>query len=288
MTAPIARSALYTPAEDPDMLRKAATTEADMAILDLEDSVGPDAKPTAREHLRTLVPEIDFADKQVAARINALDTEWWLDDLGAAVDAEVDQVKVPKVESVGDVRLVVEALRHLVADPPSVALGLETPRGLYAGPAIAKAARDLPEVRALGYGYADYSRAIGAPELPTRIRDFLAEHVIGFAALGGLDPIASTHLDIEDEAGLRAAAEAAAELGYVGMSAIHPAQVPVINEAFTPSQERVERARRLVRAFDASEKDSLVVEGVFLDVPIAERYRGLLERVERLQETGGD
>ena len=287
MTAPIARSALYTPAEDPEMVRKAATTAADMAILDLEDSVGPDAKPAAREHLRTVVPETDFGAKQVAARINALDTEWWLDDLEAAVAAGVDQVKVPKVEGVGDVRLVVEALRHLGADPPTVALGLETPRGLYAGPAIAEAARDLPEVRALGYGYADYSRAIGAPELLPRVRDFLAEHVIGFAALGGLDPIASTHLDLDDEAGLREAAASAAELGYVGMSAIHPAQVPVINEAFTPSEERVDRARRLVEAFDASDADSMVVEGVFLDVPIAERYRGLLERAERLAGAGG-
>lgn len=268
------------------MVRKAATTEADMAILDLEDSVNPAAKPSAREHLRTVVPETDFGNKQVAARINGSNTDWWLDDLEAAVEAGVDQVKVPKVEAVRDVRLVVGALEHLAAEGPSVAVGLETPRGLYAGPEIADAARGIPEVQAIGYGYADYSRAIGAPELLPRVRDFLAEHVIGFAAMGGLDPIASTHLDIEDEEGLREAAVSAAELGYVGMSAIHPAQVPVINEVFTPGEERVAMARRLVEAFDASDKDSLVVEGVFLDVPIVERYRGLVMRAERIAGEG--
>ncbi len=282
MTAPIARSALYTPADSPDMLRKAADTAADMAILDLEDSVSGDAKAAAREHLRTVVPETDFGDRRVAARVNAVDTEHWLEDLEAAVAAGVDQVKLPKVESPRDVTLVVEALRHLAAEPPTVALGLETPRGLYAGVDIAETARRLPPVTAIGYGYADYSRAIGAPDLVPRVRDFLAEHVIGFAALGGLDPIASTHLDIEDDAGLREAAESAAELGYVGMSAIHPRQVPVINEVFTPSEERVARARRLVEAFDASDRDAMVVEDVFLDVPIAERYRALLARAERL------
>lgn len=282
MTAPIARSALYTPADSPEMLRKAADTAADMAILDLEDSVARDAKADAREHLRSVVPGTDFGDKQVAVRVNPVDTELWLDDLEAAVAVGVDQVKLPKVESPRDVTLVVEALRHLAAEPPTVAVGLETPRGLYAGVDVAETARRLPEVTAIGYGYADYSRAIGAPDLVPRVRDFLAEHVIGYAAIGGLDPIASTHLDVSDDEGLREAAEAAAELGYVGMSAIHPRQVPVINEVFTPSAERVEQARRLVEAFDASDRDAMVVEDVFLDVPIAERYRALLARAERL------
>jgi len=279
------RSSLFTPADSPDMMEKAADTVADSFIFDLEDAVPASKKEEACENLETALAEVDFGQKRVATRINALDTEYWLRDVEAAVTAGVDSVSVPKVETAQDVHMVAETLSQLSDDPPTVSLGLENPTGVFNGKDIAQAATTYSNVTQIGFGIADYCRSIGAPEITPRVRDFLSHLVVGYATMADLSASASTHLDIDDDEGLRERAERAQELGYTHMSAIHPRQLEIINDVFTPDEERVEFARKLVDGFDASEKDSLVIDGVFLDTATVDRYRDIVRRYEQIQKS---
>jgi citrate lyase subunit beta/citryl-CoA lyase len=270
------RSALFTPADDAEMLRKAVGTDADAFIFDLEDAVHPSRRETARETLQEFLPGLDV-DREVAVRVNGRGTDDFPSDLATAVEAGADAVALPMVESGRDVREAWAALATLADDPPLLRVTVETPTGMHSGSEIAAACRETG-VESLAFGFADYCKAIGSPGTPDRVRRRLELLTVEYAAMSGVDPVASVHLDIGDEDGLRRVAERARETGFVGMTAIHPAQVGVINEAFTPPEDEVAQARRLVEAFDASERDSLEVEGVFLDTATVDRYRRLLER----------
>lgn len=275
-TARPRRSALFTPADDVEMLRKAVGTDADAFIFDLEDAVHPSRREAARENLRAFLPDLDV-DREVAVRVNGRGTDDFPDDLKTAVEAGADAVALPMVESGRDVREAWAALSTLADDPPPLRVTVETPTGMHAGSEIAAACRETG-VESLAFGFADYCKAIGSPGTPDRVRKRLELLTVEYASMAGVDPVASVHLDIGDEDGLRRVAERARATGFVGMTAIHPAQVGVINEAFTPPDDEVAQARRLVEAFDASERDSLEVEGVFLDTATVDRYRRLLER----------
>ena len=275
-TARPRRSALFTPADDVEMLRKAVGTDADAFIFDLEDAVHPSRREAARENLRAFLPDLDV-DREVAVRVNGRGTDDFPDDLKTAVEAGADAVALPMVESGRNVREAWAALSTLADDPPPLRVTVETPTGMHAGSEIAAACRETG-VESLAFGFADYCKAIGSPGTPDRVRERLELLTVEYASMAGVDPVASVHLDIGDEDGLRRVAERARATGFVGMTAIHPAQVGVINEAFTPPDDEVAQARRLVEAFDASERDSLEVEGVFLDTATVDRYRRLLER----------
>jgi citrate lyase subunit beta/citryl-CoA lyase len=310
----VRRSTLFTPADDAGMMRTAASTPADALAFDLEDTVPADRLPDARTNLRTVVPDID-ADAEVGVRINPVGSAAWIGDVAAAVGAGVDAVLVPKVESPADASAVVDAFRAATAagddgdgspddgagdpddedggpdddrTPPSVRLAVETPTGLLALPAIAARGGDLPAVVGLSFGLADYCRALGAPEPTDAVRERLAFGVATAAAANGLDAFASAHLDIDDEEGLRRIAASACELGFEGMSAIHPDQLPAINEAFTPDPKRVARSRRLVEAYEAADADSIRVEGAFLDEATVGRHRARIERAEAIRDAESD
>jgi citrate lyase subunit beta/citryl-CoA lyase len=280
------RSFLYTPADDREMMAKAAESPADAVIFDLEDAVPDDAVADSRENVAATLRETDFGRTEVCVRINGLQTERWETDLEASVSPGVDTVILPMVESPAHLDCAVEAANeaaeagsgdHAAGIPEFVAT-IETPKGLFAVDDIAAAGGESAAVTGLSYGFGDYTRAIGATGRPDRIRDFLSETVVSAAALGGLDPIATVYQDFADTEGLREQAAACREIGYIGQKAIHPAQLDTLNDMYTPTTEEVEEARRLVDAFDAAERDSLVVDGVFLDTAIVEQYRTVLDR----------
>jgi citrate lyase subunit beta/citryl-CoA lyase len=285
MPARLRRSLLYAPADQPDLLAKTARTNADAVTFDLEDTVAPANRPAAREHIREAMTDVDFGDTEVCVRVNGLGTDDWLADLDAAVDAGCHAVRLPKVEAPWQVRTVAEVLDARGADDVEVLVTLETPRGFERGTDIAETAASLDSVTGLGYGLADYTTAIGAagPDADGgRLRSGLARQALSVAAIGDLDPIATVFTDVADTDGLRAVAEDARELGFVGQSVIHPRQVDVVNDVFTPDEERVERLRRLLARYDESDRNSISVEGEFLDEPIVERYRRQVARYERV------
>jgi len=273
------RSALFTPADDPGMMRTATKSPADALIFDLEDAVPADHLPEARENLRRIVTDIGD-DVEAGARINAVGTDMWLNDVRAAVAAGVDALLVPKVESPAELSAVTDALATSTDTPPAVRFAIETPTGLLDASAIGARAASLPPVTGISFGLADYCRALGAPGPTESIRDRLAFRIGSVAAAHGLGAFASTHLDVEDEAGLRRVAASSRDMGFNGMSAIHPVQLPVINDVFTPDDDAVRRARRLVEAYEAADSDSIRVEGEFLDEATVAHHRTLIKRYE--------
>ena len=265
------------------MMEKAAGVGADAVTFDLEDAVRPADKPEARENLREVLSRLDFAGTEIATRINGLRTEHWERDLATAVDAGVDTVTVPMIETPEEVDTVASALGDLTDDPPEIILLLESPEGIFAGRAIAEAAGHRATVTGLSFGVGDYARATGGEPTSDRIREFLNHRVIGYAAIGGLQPISSVFPDTTDEDRLRTVARSAAELGFVGQSVIHPAQVPVVNEVFTPDPDAVAAARAHVETYEAADRGALVHDGVFLDEALVERFRRLIERAEAIE-----
>lgn len=279
MTDRLRRSFLYTPADDPKMMRKAAALDAaDAVIFDLEDSIPDAAVPEGRQNVEQVVEDTSFGGTEICVRINGLRTEYWEEDLHAAVEAGVDTVVLPMVETADDLDDVVASTESANGQSPEFIATVETPRGVFDADTIADRAGKIDAVSGFSYGLGDYTNAIGATGSPAKIHDFLMETVVSAAAMGGLDPLATVYQEFRDTEGLRRQARKARELGFVGQKAIHPAQLEVINDMYTPTHEEVERARRLVEAFEASERDSIVEDGIFLDTAIVEQYRTVLAR----------
>jgi len=287
MTERLRRSFLYTPADDPEMMAKAAETDADAVIFDLEDAIPDDAVPTARENVADVASDAEFGDTERCVRINGYRTDRWLNDLLAAAESDVDAVVLPMIETPGELETFVAVARQADGETPEFIPTVETPRGLSAVEEIAERGGDLPEVTALSFGFGDYTRAIGATGRPERVREHVSLRVVGAAATAGLDPLFTVYQDFRDSEGLRETAERARSVGYVGQKAIHPSQIEVLNDVYTPTDEEVERARTFVERFEASPKDSLVVDGVFLDTAIVEQYETVLARRDELAEVDG-
>jgi citrate lyase subunit beta/citryl-CoA lyase len=284
------RSFLFVPGDSERKLARAFDSGADVVILDLEDSVVLERKDAAR----ALVREAGrLAPATVAVRINALTSGLAEADLEAVMPAQPAIIVLPKSERGADVThlsalLSVEEARSDVADGTTgiLAIATETAAALFGLGTYAGASARL---LALAWGAEDLSAALGA----TRTMDAHGEltHpyalartlcLAGAVAADAL-PVDTVYTDFRDEAGLRANAEAAAADGFLGKLAIHPAQVPVINEAFTPSAEALAHAKRVVEAFaEASGNGAVSLDGRMLDRPHLANAQRLIARAEAL------
>ena len=242
------RSVLYVPGANERALEKARDLAADALILDLEDSVAPRSKPEARERVCELVRDDTFGGRPVSVRINAIGTSWHDDDLAAVAVATPDAVLVPKVQSPQDVVAVEQALGRTAASRTQIWAMLETPLAVLRALEIATASERL---RVLVMGTNDLLaelQATGGPDrwpLQTSIGlCLLAARASGRLILDGV------YNDVRDPAGFEAECLGARRLGFDGKTLIHPAQVEPCNRVFSPSRMELERARRVVQAFE--------------------------------------
>ena len=273
------RSVLFTPADRPDRFAKAAASGADGAVLDLEDGVGLLAKPAAREAaIAFFAAPVSAAPSFVwALRLNHVTTEAGLQDL-LALRGMVNKppvVLLPKTESVSEVDI---ALHHLVdggAQPAIVAL-IESGRGLAAAEAIAA----HPAVVALAFGGADLAADLNA-ELAWEPMLFARSRIVQAAAAASIAAWDVPYLDIHDADGLARETAAAKALGYVAKLAIHPAQVSTINAAFSPSSAVLDRAQRVVVAFEQAHGGACQVDGKMVDVPVVKAARRTVMLADR-------
>lgn len=243
------RSALYVPADRPDMLAKALDRGADSLIVDLEDAVAPDAKEKARGICAAWLDGLAFAHErpggpEIWVRVNP--GEQGRADARAVASPAVTGLIVAKTERVGDLVAVAAEL----AAAPWIALCplLESASALLSAPLIARG----PRVTRMQLGEADLCADTGIVPGPDE-RELLwprTQLVLASAAAGLAAPLAPVSTDFRDLEALRESTRALKRLGFGGRSCIHPAQVPVVNEVFTPSPEEVERARALVRRFE--------------------------------------
>jgi citrate lyase subunit beta / citryl-CoA lyase len=270
------RSWLFVPADSEKKVAKALDSDADAIIFDLEDSVAPARKAAARDILKGLPDR--SGGPQWWVRVNPLGSEFHKDDLDLLGKADVHGIVLPKAEGGWDV---VE-LAHRTGAIPIHAIVTETAASLFGLLSYRDPASPLA---AMSWGAEDLSAALGAAskydaagELSFTYR--LARSLcLAGAVAAGVQPVDGVFADFKDDKGLRAEAEAAAHEGFTGKLAIHPAQVPVINAAFTPSAKDVKHAEAVVAAFEAQpDAGVLSVGGKMVDRPHLVQARRVLER----------
>jgi citrate lyase subunit beta / citryl-CoA lyase len=257
------RSYLFAPGHNAKLLAKVFDAGADAVMLDLEDAVPPEAKHEAR----AMVAET-LRDHAAWVRVNLPRTDLCAADLDA-VAADAYGIRIPKAESPDDVAWVAER-----APGKPIICAIESARGLLAAAEIAAA----PGVRFLAMGGVDLRRDLNA-EAGNLQTLHARSHIVVAARAAGLEPpIDSVYPRLDDDEGLRDQAEFARSLGFFGKSAIHPRQIPTLHQVFTPSEQEIAWAREVIDAFEASGGEALRLPGgEFVDVPVAERARRLLE-----------
>ncbi len=263
------RSLLFVPGDRPDRMEKALGTGADALILDLEDAVAPAAKAEAREQVAHFLAA--NPDAPLWVRINPLDSEACADDLAAIATGQPAGIVLPKAEGGASVS---ELARRLdaanIVHAGILAIATETPAAMFQLGSYGGAER----LAGLTWGAEDLPAAIGASTSREEDGRFtppyeLARSLCLFgAAAAGVAPIETVYPAFRDLEGLAAYAARAWRDGFTGMMAIHPAQVEVINAAFTPSEAEVEHARAVVAAFEANPcAGALSLDGRMIDRP---------------------
>jgi citrate lyase subunit beta/citryl-CoA lyase len=274
MTEP--RSWLFVPADSERKITKALDSDADAIIFDLEDSVAPAMKPVARDVLKSLLKR--SGGPQWWIRVNPLASAFLREDLELLGIADIHGIVLPKAESGADVI----QLAHRTGSIPIHAIVTETAASLFG---LLSYRDPRSPLAAMSWGAEDLSAALGASSKYDASGDLsftykLARTLcLAGAVAAGVQPVDGVFADFRDEGGLRAEAEAARREGFTGKLAIHPAQVAVINAAFTPSGEDVRHAEEIVAAFEAHpDAGVLSVGGKMVDRPHLVQARRVLER----------
>ena len=248
------RSVLYVPGSSPKALAKARGLAVDAIIFDLEDSVAPEGKAAARAAVAAAIREGGYGRRELAVRINPMQSPWGADDMAAAIAAAPDAVLLPKVDGPGTVMQAARALREAQA-PEAMRLWamMETPGAiLQAGAIAATAADSSSRLAALVMGLNDLSKETRARLAPGRaaMLPWLAQALLA-ARAHGCDIVDGVFNDIADADGFRRECEQGRDLGFDGKTLIHPGQVADCNAAFSPSMGEVAAARAIVAAFEA-------------------------------------
>jgi citrate lyase subunit beta / citryl-CoA lyase len=267
------RSRLYLPGNEPKFMPNAGLHGPDGVILDLEDGVAPSEKDAARLLVRNALRTIDFGPCERMVRINQLPLGF--DDLDAVIPENVHVVMIPKCESPQHVRDVEAKIRLIrKSDAPGVYLMpiVETALGVLLAFEIATASAN---VIALTIGLEDYTADIGTARTEDGRESLWARSMIVNAArAAGIPPIDSVYSDVANEDGLRASLLEAKALGFEGKGCIHPNQIRVIHDAFAPAPQEIERATRIVRAFEDADARGLGVVSLgskMIDAPVVKR-----------------
>ena len=289
-TLRLRRSFLFVPASEERKLAKAPTLAADAVILDLEDGVAATRKAEARALLQQFLPVQPVGRIEWLVRLNAFDTPHFQADLEAALRAGPDALVIPKVES-PDVLRQVDA-RLTAAEPvPGRKQGsvklfalIESARGLLAAREVAVA---TPRLQGLMLGHVDLCADLGITAAPAGGGILLHARcqLVLAARAAGLDAVDTIYLNVRDPEGLRAEAQQAVGLGFVGKLAIHPGQLPILHEAFTPSPERVARAERILEAWRQAQAEGrgvCALDGLLIERPVVEAERRILQRARHL------
>ncbi|MBA2618441.1 MAG: CoA ester lyase [Rubrobacter sp.] len=293
-----ARSLLAVPASNRKMVEKALSSEADAVFLDLEDAVAPERKADAREDVAWALRELDWGGRPTLFRVNALDTRWFYRDVVEVVEEAgeaLDAVLIPKVNRPEDLHAVavlldgIELEKELEPGKIGLEAQIETAEGLTN---VDDVARSTDRLGALHFGPGDFAASLGMPQTSLGTRDewdeaypghrfgYVMQRIVVAARAAGLRAVDGPVADHRDEEGLRAACRAARSLGFDGKWCIHPAQVPVVNEVFSPTEEEVSWAEKVVEAYEeagAAGSGAVSVDGQMVDAASIRMARRTLD-----------
>lgn len=279
------RALLYMPGNDLRKIQKALTLNVDCICMDLEDGVATNRKAEARQTIASALQELNFGRSERLARINRVGSGLEVEDLEAVLPARPDGIVVPKIETAGEVRWVDEQIGRVErsAGWPENSIALiiqaETARGVVN---LAQTCAASPRTQAVIFGAEDLAGDMGIVRTKEGWEVFYARSaVVTHAAAFGLQAIDMVYVDFHDAQGLRREALEGARMGYAGKQIIHPNQVEIVQEAFTPSAEEIEKASRLMEAYEAhqaSGRGTFAWEGKMVDAPVVKAAGQVLAR----------
>lgn len=279
------RALLYMPGDDRRKIEKATTLGVDCICMDMEDGVAAHQKAEARAVIGEAMRDLGFGDSERCIRINSIGSGLEKHDLAAALAAEPDAIVVPKIESLDQVKWVNERMEiyeltsKLNVGSIRLLIGVETAKGILNLREIASAAKRL---EAVIFGAEDYAASVGATRTPEGLEVLYARSaVVAACAANDLQAIDMVYINFKDTEGLRREAEQGAGLGFSGKQIIHPNQVAPVQEAFTPSDEAIAYAQRVVESFKASQKEgkgAYALDGRMIDMPLLKNAEKVLDR----------
>ncbi len=280
------RALLYMPGDDWKKITKSITLGVDCICMDMEDGTAISRKAEARAIIAKALQELDFGASEKLARINSVGSGWEQDDIEAVLPCRPDGIVIPKVESFEHVDWAAEIIEtaELKYGWPinsiRILIGVETAKGILNLKELAA----HPRLDAIIFGGEDYAASIGA----TRTKDavellYARQAVLVACAANDLQAIDIVSIDYRAIEALRSEAEFGARLGYSGKQIIHPAQVEPVQTAFTPDDEAVAHARRIVETFEASQKEgrgAYALDGKMIDMPLLRNAQKVLARAK--------
>lgn len=289
-STPLRRSLLFVPAADSRKVDRALGGDADALILDLEDSVAPPLKAEARARVQKLAEERIAASSEIIVRVNALGSPEFEDDIDAIVGSGIKTIMLPKAEAPDTLDYVI---RKLEAAESEAGVGEEDRVGVIpliegaAGIVHAFAlARMSPRVDAICFGHADFALDMGLAHADASAGVVLhARCQVAIAArAAAVTPIDCVFLAVRDEMAFREDAVLGAQLGFEGKLCIHPSQVRVANEVYTPSSEQVEYAKRVAQGWERAQREGhgvFTLDGKMIDAPLVAVQERILARARR-------
>jgi citrate lyase beta subunit len=283
---PSRRALLYMPGDDWKKITKALTLGVDCICMDMEDGVAVSRKAEARATIAKALQELNFGKSEKLARINAVGSGREKDDIAAVLPYRPDGIVIPKVESLEQIQWADDLIAgaELKYGWPlnsiRMLVGVETAKGILNLKEIAS----HPRLDAIIFGGEDFAASVGARRTREATELLYARQAVVVAcAAFGLQAIDIVYIDFKDTEGLRREAEQGAGFGFSGKQVIHPNQVQVTQEAFTPSDEAIAEAKRIVEAFEAGQREgkgAFALDGKMIDMPLLKHAQKVLERAK--------
>jgi len=280
----VRRSMLYVPGISEKMIRKSVELKTDAIIFDLEDAVALDQKEKAREVLKNLLNELSFGEKEIVVRVNGLQSGLTEEDLKWTLSEKIDAVLLPKVLSEEDVKKFDEMVEKIskekgIKKELKIHLMIETPSSVLRIREICKASEKLS---ALLLGSADLSKEMRCKNKKEILQPLIA-HIIAGGRAGNLDVIDAPFFNIKDLDGLEKDCLLAKEMGFDGKQVIHPSQIEIVNKIFSPSEEEILWAEKVISQYEPAMRKGIGV--ISVDGEMIERlhYEQAL-RIKKLSE----
>lgn len=280
------RALLYMPGDNWKMITKSITLGVDSICMDMEDGTAVNKKAEARLTIVKALGELDFGASEKLARINSVGSGWEKDDIESVLPYRPDGIVIPKVESFDQVEWagrIIEAAELKFGWPMNsirVLIGVETAKGILNLKEIAA----HPRLDAIIFGGEDFAASIGAVRTKDAVELLYARQAVVVAcAANDLQAIDIVTIDYKDLEALKIESQFGAGLGFSGKQIIHPNQVSAVQEAFTPSNDAIAYARRIVETFEASQKEgkgAYALDGKMIDMPLLKNAQKVLARAK--------
>tara|TARA_A100001037_G_scaffold269529_1_gene263751 strand:+ start:2262 stop:3134 length:873 start_codon:yes stop_codon:yes gene_type:complete len=286
------RSLLFVPGNRSDMLEKASTANTDILVPDMEDSVPDNEKSNARSLISEKLSTLSGKNQSIVPRVNALDTGLIFDDIRAVVSSKTYGISVGKIESSWDIKEISKILSQIESEKSvedgktKIIAWIESASAIVNVSSIASASSRM---LGIAFGGEDYTNDMGIQRSDTGIEILYPRSVVAIAAkAAGITAIDTPYVNFRDNDGLEQEIKSVLPLGFKAKFAIHPGQLESINNLFSPSQEAIEYAKKVIEVFEEAEKNgsgATSLDGKMIDVPVVKRARNLLELANKMSQS---